>query len=108
MSLIIVSSDRFAEHETPPGHPERPERAEVMDVIAARWRARGGEVVTPRAARTEELARVHEADYLRTIAGTAGRAVALDPDTYTSPDSHEIASLAAGAGIEAVERVMNG
>src|SRR6185436_5748858 len=31
---------------------------------------------------------------------------ALDPDTYTSPESHEIALLAAGAAIDAVERVM--
>ena len=38
MSLLIIHSDRFAEHQTPPGHPERPERAEVMDVVAARWR----------------------------------------------------------------------
>ena len=26
MSLILVTSDRFANHLTPPGHPERPER----------------------------------------------------------------------------------
>ena len=38
MSFIVTSSDRFAEHQTPPGHPERPERAEVMDVVAGRWR----------------------------------------------------------------------
>ena len=49
MSLILISSARFAEHQTPPGHPERPERAEVMDVVAGRWRDRGGDVVAPRA-----------------------------------------------------------
>ena len=31
MPVLLVHSDRFAEHQTPPGHPERPERAEVMD-----------------------------------------------------------------------------
>ena len=108
MSLILISSTRFAEHETPPGHPERPERAEVMDVVAARWRTGGGTVIEPRAATFDELARVHDAGYLRRIAATAGRAAALDPDTYMSPDSHEIALLAAGAAIEAVERVING
>src|SRR5919198_1041963 len=96
VSLLLVHSDRFAEHQTPPGHPERPERAEVMDVIAERWRSRGTEVVAPRAATREQLARVHDAGYLRRIAETAGRAVALDPDTYTSPETHEIAGLAAG------------
>ena len=106
MPAILIASDRFAEHQTPPGHPERPERAEVMDAVAARWRARSGEVVAPRAATREQLARVHDADYLRRISETTGRAVALDPDTYTSPESHEIALLAAGAAVDACERAM--
>jgi acetoin utilization deacetylase AcuC-like enzyme len=106
MSLILVHSDRFAEHQTPPGHPERPERAEVLDAIAARWRDRGIEVVAPRLVSREQLLRVHDADYVRRISETAGRATALDPDTYTSPESHEIALLAAGACVDAVERVM--
>jgi acetoin utilization deacetylase AcuC-like enzyme len=108
VSLLLIHSDRFAEHQPPPGHPERPERAEVMDVIAARWRTRGTDVIAPRAATREQLARVHDLDYLRRISETAGRALALDPDTYTSPESHEIALLAAGAAIDAVERVMAG
>jgi len=108
MSLILISSHRFADHQTPPGHPECPERAEVMDAIAARWRQRGAEVVAPRAATPEQLARVHDGDYLRRMSETTGRAVALDPDTYTSPESHEIALLAAGAVLDAVERVMGG
>ncbi len=32
---------------------------------------------------------------------TAGQAAMLDPDTFTSPESHEIALLAAGAAIDA-------
>jgi acetoin utilization deacetylase AcuC-like enzyme len=108
MPLTLISSDRFALHLTPPGHPERPERAEVMDVVAAGWRERGGEVLEPRLATDEELLRVHDRGYLGQIAATAGRAVALDPDTYTSPESVEIARLAAGAALLAVERVMNG
>ena len=106
MSLILISSDRFSEHQMPPGHPERSERAEVMAVVASRWRARGGDVAAPHAATTEQLARVHTAEYIAFIAETAGRAVALDSDTYTSPESHEIALLAAGAGIDAVELAM--
>ena len=106
MSLILIHTDRFAEHQTPPGHPERPERAEVMDAVAARWRERGLEIVAPRQATREQLARVHGADYLRRISETAGKASQLDPDTYTSPESHEVALLAAGAAVDAVERVM--
>ena len=106
MSLILIHSARFAEHQTPPGHPERPERADVLDAIAARWQARGTEVVAPRAATREQLLRVHDEDYLRRISETQGRATALDPDTYTSPESYEVALLAAGACIDGVERVM--
>src|SRR5207247_1629085 len=96
------------EHQTPPGQPERPERAEVLDAVANRWRAQKVEVVAPRAATREHLTRVHDADYVRRIAETAGRATALDPDTYTSPESYEIALLAAGAAVDAVERVLGG
>src|SRR5439155_2043267 len=108
MSLVLISSERFAEHTTPPGHPERPERAEAMDVVASGFRHSGGEVVAPRAATRAQLGRVHEAAYVSRIAETAGRAMALDPDTYTSPESYEIALLAAGAAIDAVERVLDG
>ena len=106
MSIILIHTDRFAEHQTPPGHPERPERAEVMDAVAARWRERGVEIVAPRAATSEQLARVHDPDYIRRISGTALKSQQLDPDTYTSPESYEIALLAAGAAIDGVERVM--
>ena len=108
MSLILIASERFAEHVTPPGHPESPERAEVMDVVAAEWRARGGEVAAPREASREQLARVHGPEHLRRMAETAGIAVALDPDTYTSPETYEVALLSAGAAVDAVERVMGG
>lgn len=107
MPLILISSERFAEHQTPPGHPESPERAEVMSAVTREWRARAGEVVAPREATHEQLARVHGREHLERIASTEGRAVAFDPDTYTSPESVEIARLAAGAAVDAVERVLS-
>jgi acetoin utilization deacetylase AcuC-like enzyme len=79
-----------------------------MDAVAARWRERAVEIVAPRAATHEQLLRVHDADYIRRIFATTGGAAALDPDTYTSPESYEIALLAAGAVVEGVERVMAG
>ena len=102
--MLLFSSPRFAEHTTPPGHPERPERADVFVSVAAAFRQRGGEVRDPRPATREELARIHTPEYLDQIAATEGRAVMLDPDTYTSPESHEIARLAAGATIDAARQ----
>jgi acetoin utilization deacetylase AcuC-like enzyme len=108
MPLILIASERFADHQTPPGHPECCERAEVMERAVSDWRGRGAEIVAPRAASRDQLARVHSHEHLRRMAETAGLAVALDADTYTSPDSHEAALLAAGAAVDAVERVLAG
>lgn len=104
--MILFASPRFAEHTTPPGHPERPERAEVFDLVTAAAREKGVEVREPRSATYEELARVHTRDYLATFDGFAGRAVMIDADTYTSPESHAIALLAAGAAIDAAREAV--
>src|SRR5688572_14462317 len=107
MSLTLISSERFADHQTPPGHPERVERAEVMKGVAARATVRGDEVTAPHPASVDQLARVHAPEYLARMAEIAGRAVALDPDTYTSAESYGIALLAAGAAVDAVKLVMS-
>ena len=106
LPLTIFTSDRFADHLTPPGHPERAERAEVMQHVVSQWRKRGGAVEEPQPVTTEQLARVHEADYITMIRETAGRAVALDPDTFTSPDTYDVTCLAAGAASQAVDHVL--
>src|SRR5688572_5314147 len=108
MSLTVLSSNRFLDHLTPPGHFERPARAQVLAGVADACRARGITVAEPRPASAEELGRVHSAEYLASIEATAGRTVALDPDTYTSPDTVAVAKLAAGAVVDAVDRVLRG
>ncbi len=99
--MLLISSSRFAEHTTPPGHPERPERAQVFESVADAFQQQGGEVRAPRPATREELARIHTVEYLDLVASTSGKAAMLDADTFTSPESHEIALLAAGAAVEA-------
>src|SRR5687767_12050789 len=104
--MLLISSTRFEEHVTPPGHPERPERAHALDVVASDYRARGGRVVEPELATRDQLARVHTAEHLDRIAGATGRPMMLDADTFTSPASHEIASLAAGAAVQAARHAL--
>jgi acetoin utilization deacetylase AcuC-like enzyme len=106
--LSLFTSPRFADHLTPPGHPERVERHHVMQVVAAEFRQRGGRVMVPRRASDEEITRIHERDYLTLISETAGRAVSLDADTFTSPESYEVARLAAGAAVAAVDQALDG
>ncbi len=105
--VLLITSPRFEEHVTPPGHPERMERAHVFNTIAHRWMVRGGAASAPKPAIRQQLARVHAADYLDEIAATSGRAVMLDPDTFTSPDSVEIAALAAGATVQAADHALD-
>ena len=83
------------------------ERAHVFDAVAATWVAGGVQTSDPRPVTREELLRVHARDYLDTIAEADGRAVMLDPDTFTSPESVEIAGLAAGATVQAAEHALD-
>jgi acetoin utilization deacetylase AcuC-like enzyme len=105
--MRLITSPRFEEHVTPPGPPERMERARVFAAVADRWVKAGGARAEARPATREELERVHDGGYLDRLAATAGRAVMLDADTFTSPESLEIAALAAGAAVQAAEYALD-
>jgi acetoin utilization deacetylase AcuC-like enzyme len=107
MPLVVVTSDRFADHLTPVGHPERAERAEVMQAVTMKWKEKGGAVLEPRLATDEDLARVHTREHIADIASRRGQASMIDEDTYTSPESDEVARLAAGAVLTAVDHVLD-
>ena len=78
-----------------------------MQVVASEFRRRGGMVAEPRPATDEELERIHDREYLGLIRDTADRAAALDPDTFTSPDTCDAALLAAGAVLAGVDHVLD-
>lgn len=108
MPLLVLSSERFAEHMTPPGHPERYQRAQAMEAVAAHWRQGGGTVSEPEPASREALERVHDAHYLDRLQGLRGHSTMLDADTFTSPETIDIAILAAGATIGAAGHALAG
>ncbi len=110
MATLLYTDARFGEHDTSAGHPERPER---MDAVA---RAVETSVVAddlvrlaPRPATVDELALVHERSYLdaleRFCSSGGGH---LDPDTVAMGRSWDVARLAAGAGLDAVDRLRAG
>ncbi len=91
-------------------HPENAGRIEriwqVLDDsgVAARLKA-----ITPQAATVEQLALVHTPAYIEHVRQAAGRGGGmLDPDTYLLPVSYEVAQLAAGGAIAAVDAVLCG
>ena len=104
--MLLIGSDRFADHQPPSGHPEQPARARVMQDVSRRWVEGGGTLTPPRPATDTELARVHTPAYVDQLAATAGQRVRLDPDTYTSAESYDVALHAAGAAIAAVEHAL--
>ena len=108
MAALVVTSARFGEHTPPPGHPERPERQDVMDAVASRWRALGGLVAEPSPAPRDAIRRVHSDRFLERLEVAAGQAAMLDPDTFTSAESWEITQLAAGAAVGATDAVLGG
>lgn len=107
----IVVSEAYLEHLTGDGHPEQParvtaivERLETEGLLA---RARR---IEPRAATDEAILRCHAADYLRIAAeDVADGAKQLSTgDTQISARSLDIARLAAGGVMAAVDAVVKG
>ena len=103
--IHVVEDLRFQSHESPPGHPERPER---LAAVSRALNRHGADLqrMTPREATEEEILRIHSRDHYGLIEETAARAPAqLDPDTYVSRRSLEVAKLAAGSTIDLALRV---
>jgi acetoin utilization deacetylase AcuC-like enzyme len=104
----VVEDKRFLDHRGPAGHPERPER---ISAVGAAVDAHS-EALTrfaPRAATPDEILRVHSREHFDQIAQASRRAPAqVDPDTYISARSFEVALLAAGGTAELALRVARG
>ena len=105
-SLAIIKDDRYLEHNAGEGHPESPDRLRVIHgLIDAEFKDLP--LIPPRLATEDELALVHEPHYIRTVANTEGIASSrLDLDTGLSARSYEIARLAAGGLLAAVDSLL--
>jgi acetoin utilization deacetylase AcuC-like enzyme len=107
-ATTVVADRRYRDHRAPGGHPESPDRLVAVQraIDARRDRL---QPLEPRAAQPEEILRVHARDHLNAVAEAARRApLHLDPDTYVSAESFEVARLAAGGAIELALRVARG
>ena len=107
-SVGVVRDPRFREHRGPEEHPEAPSRLVAVEkAIASRSRALSD--LAPRAAGDEEILRIHRRAHLESLSVAVRRApTQLDPDTYLSPRSLEIARLAAGGSIDLARAVARG
>jgi acetoin utilization deacetylase AcuC-like enzyme len=108
MTTAYVTHPRYTDHHLPE-HPEHAGRIRAVwkrideDGLAEQMRL----IEAPAAARAQITA-VHDADYYALLERTADlpRTARLDADTYVNPASFEIARLAAGGAIAAVDAVL--
>lgn len=106
----IIRDDRYMQHVANGYHPESPERLRVIyKMLQDEDMQEKFLTFSPRPATTEELAWVHTSRHIQTVAATAEhRLTMLDPDTYACAQSFDIAKLAAGGVLVAVDKVMGG
>ncbi len=106
----FLTHERYLDHDTGRGHPERADRLAAVLDGAERAGGPGSLVMlAPRPADRAELALVHPPGYIdaldRFCAAGGGE---LDPDTRAGPASWDAALLAAGAGPTAIEHLDGG
>ena len=110
VTVLFATHAAYLGHLAGPRHPERPERLQaVLDGVRLAGLLDAIEPLQPQAATRADLERVHPVAYLDRIesicAAGGGR---LDPETYASSGSWLAATLAAGAGLTAVQALQAG
>jgi len=104
---LLLDDPVYEEHVPLAYHPERPERLRAARAALERpglsWHR-----VAPRDASDDELARVHDPEYLQGLAELVGQRAYLDPDTYVSERSVGAARKAAGGLIAMVDALIDG
>lgn len=108
MTTLVVSHPKCLEHQTPFGHPERPDRLRIITHVLEHERFSG--LVRDEAPQAEvaALVRVHPAEFVERIENATPFVglVHVDADTTLSPGSFEAALRAAGGAVFAVDEVM--
>jgi acetoin utilization deacetylase AcuC-like enzyme len=110
MAVLLYADERFEHHDTGPHHPERAARLPaVVSGLARHDLLEGLTRVDPRPATDDELHLVHPQVYVASIERFCDAGGGhLDADTVLSAESAAVARLAAGAGVDAVERLSAG
>ena len=105
----LFRSLTFREHDTG-GHPENAGRLAAIETALERLDLLGGRPNIPfTAAPDDVLARVHDPRYIAGIREFAAQGGGwLDADTAVGARSVDVATLAVGAGIAAVDAILDG
>ena len=109
MSTLLITHPACLDHQTPLGHPERPDRLRAIEQALEDERFQTlARVEAPRAP-LETIALAHPMDYVEAIreASPGEGLVQIDADTSMSAGSFEAALRCVGGGMLAVDEVMN-
>lgn len=107
----LVFSNEYLNHVTGEGHPESPRRAEVvMKAFVDEGLVDKMERIPVRLATEEEVTRCHSPAYFKTAKADVhnGLSILSTGDTNISERSFDVAMLAAGGVMNAVEQVVAG
>ncbi|MFP4321161.1 MAG: histone deacetylase [Anaerolineales bacterium] len=111
MTTAFFTDKHFAAH-TQPGHPEHAGRLEAVVALlqdTGTWQ-RLAHLADVMPATDEQILAVHTARYLKTLAATANMQYGtyFGADTYLTPQSYNLARLAAGGTLAVVDAVLGG
>lgn len=109
----IVYSPKYLEHDPGRGHPESPRRLRVIiDELnrSGLFEKESCTLVEPKSANIKEVELVHESDHIQLVKECSERGGGLLDlgDTVVGPKSFEVALLAVGGTLKAVNLVMPG
>lgn len=106
-SAGIIYHPDYLKHDTGL-HPENKERLiSIVSHLEKTGMLDRLELILPRKAELSELEYIHHRDYIEKVRLSSEKELPLDPDTVLSKDSYDIAMLAAGGAITAVDSVVD-
>ena len=104
-----ISDPFYLKHENEP-HPENPGRLNAIQKnIESSKYYNNLTLIQPRKATLEDITQIHDKGYIKSVEDSCRNGVRnLDADTVISKDSYQAALLSAGAGLEAVDKILEG
>ncbi len=110
MSTLYISHPAALDHQTPIGHPERPDRISAIE--RALEKERFASLIREQApmAEMESLILAHPESHVVSVRDLSPREglVRVDEDTVMSPGTYEAALRGAGGAVRAVDEIMTG
>ena len=110
MTTLYITHPSFVDHDTGPGHPERPDRIRAIDKALSHESFEPLKREEAPKGTEEMILRVHPQAYIDAIREAAPESglIHLDGDTLMSPGTMEAVLHGVGATVRATDAVMSG